>query len=168
MTTSETTNVGAAQNALIPGARNLCKDKEPEFGHYSFETREPLNKAENATQQTLILTQEIKCQATVGILSSKAPQPVSDQWKPSKAEEENIQQLTYKYFKKRDTGNYKEAYSIFTASFKASLSEKIGCPVPASLISKQVNLSVEKSQSLLGITIRHHHQHQEYLLQQTL
>ena len=51
MTTSETTDVAAAQNALIPGAEQLCGEKKPQFGHYSFETNEPLNKIEGASRK---------------------------------------------------------------------------------------------------------------------
>lgn len=122
MTTSETTNVGAAQNALVPGAEKLCGEKKPEFGHYSFETKEPLNKTEAASSQTLVLKQDIKC-AAAGSLPSKEQQSVASEWNPTKAQDENIEQLTYQYFRNRDTGKYQEAYSMFAASLKASISE---------------------------------------------
>lgn len=123
MTTSETTDVAVAQNALIPGAEKLCGEKKPQFGHYSFETNEPLNKTEGASSQTLVLKQEIKCEA-VSSLQPQEKSSFASQWKPTKAQEENIQQLTYQYFKNRDTGKYQQAYSMFAVSLKASISEK--------------------------------------------
>lgn len=123
MTTSETTDVAAAQNALMPSAEQLCGEKKPQFGHYSFETKEPLNKTEGASSQTLILKQEIKCEA-VSALQPQEKNSVVSHWKPTKAQEENIQQLTYQYFRNRDTGEYQQAYSLFAVSLKASISEK--------------------------------------------
>lgn len=123
MTTSQTTDVGVAQNALIPGARKLCGEKKPEFGRYKFEAKEPLNKAEGASPQTLVLRQEIRCVAAAS-LPIQEQQPVASAWQPTKAQEENIKKLTYQYFNKRDSGNYQEAYSLFAASLKAGISEK--------------------------------------------
>lgn len=123
MTTSETTDVAAAQNALIPGAEQLCGEKKPLFGHYSFETKEPLDKTEGASSQTLVLKQEIKCEAA----SAAQPQEknsVARPWKPTKAQEQNIQRLTYQYFQNRDTGKYQQAYSLFSVALKTSISEK--------------------------------------------
>jgi hypothetical protein len=123
MTTSETTDVAAAQNALMPSAEQLCGEKKPQFGHYSFETKEPLNKTVGVFSQTLILKQEITCEA-VSALQSQKINSVAGKWNPTKAQEENIQQLTYQYFSNRDTGKYQQAYSLFAVSLKESISEK--------------------------------------------
>ena len=122
MTTSKTTDVAAAQNALIPGAEQLCGERKPQFGHYSFETTEPLKKTVGSPSQTLILKQKIKC-VTVSDVASQDKSPVATKWEQTKEQAEDIQRLTYEYFTNRDTGNYQQAYALFAESLKAGISE---------------------------------------------
>src|SRR5690242_1388156 len=62
-TSSDVTDPAMVQSALQPLAKQLCGDKTPQFGHYSFDSKQPVDKAGKplASGKVLTLIQEISC-----------------------------------------------------------------------------------------------------------
>jgi hypothetical protein len=115
LTTDETADIQQGQRLLEPVAEKLCKGKGATFGHYEFETKEALAKPPALRPSTtLVLHQDVRCGLELPS-ASRVPSIMV------RHDDVAVEQLTYKYFSLRDTGNYKAAYSLFTDSMKASL-----------------------------------------------
>ena len=118
ITTSQTTDVAVAQNALVPWAKKICGDKEAEFGHYRFDAQEPVSSSSGA-KTTLTLRQKIKC----GVIepqeqaTSVAPIP----WQPTEKEQALIERMTLAYLYEKDMKNYPIAYAMFSDSMKQAV-----------------------------------------------
>jgi len=107
--------VDAGQEELVPKAREVCGEKNAGYGRYEFETVEPVGTT-TAERHTLILKQDITC----GANPSPRPPTVSAankdrQWRPTAAQAELVERLTYAYFSAKDGRRYQEAYAQLSA-----------------------------------------------------
>jgi hypothetical protein len=110
--------VDAGQEELVPKAREVCGEKNAGYGRYEFETVEPVGPT-TAERHTLILKQDITC----GAVPSPRPPTVSAanrdrQWRPTAAQAELVERLTYAYFSAKDGRRYQEAYAQLSATQK--------------------------------------------------
>lgn len=115
-------SVDAGQQELLPTAKETCPEKSVRYGKYEFETSEPVSPT--VEKRPLLLKQEIHCVDTVddpGIPSPAATAPAPPQWNPSPEQERLIERLTYAYFSAKDTLNYREAYSLLSATQQATM-----------------------------------------------
>ncbi len=120
ITTSQTTEITIAQDALVPSAKKICGDKEAEFGHYKFEAKEPINASSSGPRATLTLSQEIKCGVTAQE-QTQASAASQNPWQPTHKDQAMIERLTQQYLHEKDLGHYKNAYSMFTGSMKEAV-----------------------------------------------
>jgi hypothetical protein len=116
--TSTTVNIFEAQRELMPTAKKTCADMEMHFGHYAFETNEPL-AGPASKPKTLTLTQEIRCgSADLPTIPQTTSAP--DGWKPSASDQSEVESQTYRYYGFKDAGDYAAAYGMFDAGMKES------------------------------------------------
>jgi hypothetical protein len=125
ITTSQTTDVAIAQRLLIPGAKQLCGSKEPQFGHYSFDAKEPVAGSSNTVPSTLTLIQQIRCEVSATTAQAQDNLSSAAQWQPTKNDQGEIERLTYKYLHDKDMGHYQDAYGAFTDSMKATVKAEV-------------------------------------------
>lgn len=118
LTTSLTTDVTVAQNALVPWAKKICGDKEAEFGHYRFDAQEPISSNSGA-KATLTLRQEIKCGVTAP--QEQATAKSSTPWQPTEKDQALIERKTLAYLHEKDIKNYPIAYAMFSDSMKQAV-----------------------------------------------
>jgi hypothetical protein len=121
---SRTTKVDVAQAELMPAAKALCKGKSADFGRYDFEGKEKIDpRSDLDFSGTMTLKQEIECvdpakqrdDAQNYVLKALA-------WPPGEPEQKAVEASTYKYFAAKDSGSYRDAYSLLTVSMQATTS----------------------------------------------
>jgi hypothetical protein len=118
ITTTQTTDIHTAQEVLIPTAKKVCGSKEPQFGHYKFNSTEKIKGTSNEKPSTLTLNQEIKC----GVAEVQAQaEPSTKHWQPTEKDQSKIEESTYKYFQDRDQARYQNAYLMFSKSMQSSV-----------------------------------------------
>lgn len=106
-----------AQRALLPRAKELCGDKQPTFGRYSFEMNQPLTDSQSKSAASLRLTQALHCgAATPSPVSQTSPKP--EGWQPTADDQATVERQTYRYLNSKVTGDYVSAYAMFTDSMK--------------------------------------------------
>jgi hypothetical protein len=99
--------LAAAQQELLPEAKRICGDRLPRFGRYQFEHSEPVSPA--AKQAPFLLKQEIQC---INEASPPTTVVTSPNWRPTELEQGNILELTGRYFRFKDTGDYQQARQL--------------------------------------------------------
>jgi hypothetical protein len=111
-------SIDAAQDELLPKAKELCGALQPGFGAYEFEQLVPVN-ASAAEPRTLTLKQEIWCSAVpparppIVALSNK-----DTQWRPTADQLRSVENQTRAYFTAKDGRQYEHAYSMLAANLR--------------------------------------------------
>ena len=93
-------------------AKRLCGG-DAMLGRYRWRSDERAGRARSRTPVALTLEQEAECGAAPPRV---APGPTG--WKPSPADITEILDLTARYFAARDTGRYRDAWSLHTTSMQ--------------------------------------------------
>lgn len=116
---SEPLEVSAGQAQLRPAAQKLCGDQPVTFGRYSFERHEPAEPVASKAPGELMLRQEIRCGSAGPEKAAAAPPAMT---RPSTPEEgqKQVEALTYRYLKAKDSGDLAKAYGFFADSMKAT------------------------------------------------
>jgi uncharacterized protein DUF4019 len=104
--------LGIAQQELLPTATNLCKEKAVRFGRYDFSLREHVAGPTPEAPQFL-LRQQISCGIPFDDQRSVVP-PNKTDWRPTESDQASIERLTYQYFRSRDFSAYRDAYLLFS------------------------------------------------------
>jgi hypothetical protein len=95
-------------------AAKLCGGYPVTLGHYRWQSEEKLDSsARSRTVGALTLEQEAECAA--------APPPVVPRptgWQPGAADMKTVLDLTGRYFAARDSGRYRDAWSLLTPSMQ--------------------------------------------------
>jgi len=115
LVTDRTADVSAAQHAIWPAAQQLCAEKTPRFGHYKFQSAEPMPGQPTAHPE-ITLRQEVHCEPASAPLSGAKNSPVVAH------DDAAIDKLTKTYLAAKGAGKYAEAYALLGPSMKASTS----------------------------------------------
>ncbi len=108
---NEITDVALAQRALQASAAEACGAKPAQFGHFKFETNEPLKNT--GTAATLRLTQQIRCGNAEPDISP-ADAAFDAGWEPSEFDQIQAKLQFVDFFDALLQGEYKVAYSRFS------------------------------------------------------
>jgi hypothetical protein len=102
---------------MLPKAKELCGDKEPNFGHFSFEATLPVTDSKSNSPPQLRLTQTIRCGAAT---PSPVPEVTQapDRWQPTTKDQAAVERQTYRYLTSKAAGDYSGAYAMFSDSMK--------------------------------------------------
>ena len=88
-------------------AKRICGARAARFGRYQFEHSEPISP--NAKKVPFLLKQEIQC-----VEGASAPTTVvtDPKWRPTPEQQRLVVELTERYFRLRDSGDYKQAGTL--------------------------------------------------------
>lgn len=115
LVTDQTADAAVAQRVIWPAAQQLCAGKIPRFGHYKFQSSEPM-LGQSAARKEITLRQEVHCDVA-GMPSPRLTSP------PAVPHDDGeIAELTNIYLTAKHTGRYAEAYKLFGPSMKDSTS----------------------------------------------
>jgi Protein of unknown function (DUF4019) len=108
-----------AKQALLPKATEICGNKPPTFGHYSFEMKQPVTDSPVNSPSLLRLTQAVQCGAatTTPVFPTFT---VPDGWQPTANDRATVERETYRYLDSKAAGNYEIAYAMFSDSMKGA------------------------------------------------
>ena len=115
---SQSIPVRLGQLELKPRAKALCKSDNFEYGKYAFESSEQISaKSGKDKKDFFLLKQEIHCGA-IGAKSAGADSPGT---KPVAAvkDDQLIERVTLQYLRAKDSGAYRDAYTLLTDSMQA-------------------------------------------------
>ena len=114
-------SVEAGQMELMPKATDVCGARTATLGKFQYELSEPIDPASGAVK-TLLLRQEILCEAPGTTVSGPTARSTTPQVAPSASQNQRAEAETLAYFALRDNAKYKEAYAMMSASQRETIS----------------------------------------------
>jgi len=122
LTSTAITNAPAAQAALISAAQKACAGKTPQFGHYKFDAKAPLDvSGGSGPKTTLKIDQEFTCVDAVA--QTTQPPPADPNWHASDKDYQAAIDTITKYFAAKDSGNVAASYALLDGGMGLSLNE---------------------------------------------
>ncbi len=118
---NEITDVAMAQRALQASATDACGSKPAQFGHFKFESHEPVQASGAAA--TLILRQQIHCGEAKPDLNS-ADAAFDTGWEPSESDQIQAKLQFAEFFDALIQGDESAAFSRFSEKTAAALDFK--------------------------------------------
>ena len=139
--------ISQAQSSIYPSAIQLCKEKKPSFGKYSFDGSEPIS--EDAEASSFTFQQEIKC--TDEVAATVAPKKLDLSISQEEAIKSETKKMTERFLLAKESGEFKKAYDLLGQGMK-SITE---FPVWQSKESKYFNKGLGKlvSRDIWRITL---------------
>lgn len=123
LTSAAVTNVPAAVAVLVPVAQKLCASKVPQFGHFKFEAKAPLDSSANAAgaKTSFVMDQDIYCADSALKVVQSAP--ADPNWRPSNADYQSVMDTISKYYAARDKGDIGGSYALLDNGMGLSTKE---------------------------------------------
>lgn len=110
------------QQELLPKAKQVCGQSEPNFGKYQYETMEAVT-GPTAGQRQLVLRQQVTCGSVMADVEVQQPAPVVDDgtpWKPSAEQIKRVENATRLYLSLKDGGKYASAFAMLSPGLQAA------------------------------------------------
>lgn len=108
--------IGQAQSALYPTAAQVCGDRSPSLGKYSFESAAPVSESAEASSFTFV--QEVRCTNEVAV--SAPPNKQSLTGLQEEAIKSAARKLTETFLSAKESGDYKKAYEMLGSEMKST------------------------------------------------
>jgi hypothetical protein len=105
-----------AQKALYRPAVEVCSGREPGFGKYQFESKEPLSEEVPSKEESFVFVQEIKCNPGRENTSHKVTRTLSP--KERLAIEQSVRKKTNAYLDNLEASNFDVSYSMLSQTMK--------------------------------------------------
>jgi hypothetical protein len=123
LTSTAITNAPAAQAALISAAQKACAGKIPQFGHYKFDAKAPLDVSAggDGPKSALKIDQEFTCVDAVA--QTTQPPPTDPNWRPSDKDSQAVIDTVTKFFAAKDSGNIAASYALLDGGMGLSFNE---------------------------------------------
>ena len=120
LTSTSVIDVESAQALLVPTAESLCRNKQPAFGHYQFESTESAGQLPGPDNPTdFKIVQQIACiEAMPAPQASDRKSFISDA-NDQRIVEERILSLSESYFADIFGGNYEKAFASLSAGMQS-------------------------------------------------
>lgn len=113
MTLPGVTDPVVAQHALLPFAQQLCGGKRATYGHFAFNSIEPLKTDATAGESSIRLKQEVECGGSALEVAAGVQRPAA-----TATDEAWIRTHTADYLKARDAGELDRAESMLAANIR--------------------------------------------------
>lgn len=98
-----------AQAMLADAGANLCGGHAPTWGHYKFETNEPMGGAKDTPASTRF-EQDLACGSALAVAKPGASAPTTP---ATDAERRDVEALTIDYLTKKDHGDFAAADAMY-------------------------------------------------------